>query len=234
MWVNLAWVAAGGALGAAARYLVSVAVHTSDDFPAATLVSCVTNTLPFRARKTAEGKARPAANVWTLARVATRPSAVLRAPEGRAAQGLWRCCGPCQYGSILAAGRALPQTLCGTLKGSVFVTQDTGDQHRRFAGHRPGLGGLGAPAVVPGVGKGFPGDRYSGRIHHFFGFFPRDADAVAHGPVRTGRHLRRIESCRLPGGGVARVPAGRGVGRLEQHGIETCWTPVFSDRISRP
>ena len=61
------------------------------------LVSCVTNTLPFRARRTAEGKARPAANVWTLARVATRPSAVLRAPEGRAAQGLWRCYGPCQY-----------------------------------------------------------------------------------------------------------------------------------------
>lgn len=37
MWVNLAWVAAGGALGAVSRYLLSVAMHTGSDFPAATL-----------------------------------------------------------------------------------------------------------------------------------------------------------------------------------------------------
>ena len=40
----------------------------------------------------------------------TRPVAALR---------------PLPICSILAASRALPQALCGTLKGSVFVTQDT-------------------------------------------------------------------------------------------------------------
>ena len=45
MWVNLAWVAAGGALGAAARYLVSVAVHTGHDFPAATLAINIAGSL---------------------------------------------------------------------------------------------------------------------------------------------------------------------------------------------
>ncbi|MDE0065064.1 MAG: fluoride efflux transporter CrcB [Gammaproteobacteria bacterium] len=45
MLVNLAWVAAGGALGAAARYLVSVAVHTPQGFPAATLAVNVAGSL---------------------------------------------------------------------------------------------------------------------------------------------------------------------------------------------
>lgn len=45
MWVNLLYVAAGGALGASARYLVSVAVHTGNDFPAATLAVNIAGSL---------------------------------------------------------------------------------------------------------------------------------------------------------------------------------------------
>ncbi len=45
MWIDLAWVAAGGALGAAARFLVSVAVQTGNDFPTATLAINIAGSL---------------------------------------------------------------------------------------------------------------------------------------------------------------------------------------------
>ena len=45
MSVSLAWVAAGGALGAVARYLLSVTVHTESEFPTATLAINVAGSL---------------------------------------------------------------------------------------------------------------------------------------------------------------------------------------------
>ena len=45
MWINLAWVAVGGAIGAVSRYLLSVAVHSGNDFPAATLAINIAGSL---------------------------------------------------------------------------------------------------------------------------------------------------------------------------------------------
>ena len=45
MWVSLAWVAAGGAIGAVSRYVLSVALHTDSDFPAATLAINIAGSL---------------------------------------------------------------------------------------------------------------------------------------------------------------------------------------------
>ena len=42
---NLAWVAVGGALGAASRYLLSTALHAENAFPAATLAINVAGSL---------------------------------------------------------------------------------------------------------------------------------------------------------------------------------------------
>ena len=45
MWANLAWVAAGGALGAGARYLLSVSTQADNGFPAATLAVNIAGSL---------------------------------------------------------------------------------------------------------------------------------------------------------------------------------------------
>ena len=45
MWIDLAWVAAGGSVGAAARFLLSAAVPAGNDFPVATLAVNVAGSL---------------------------------------------------------------------------------------------------------------------------------------------------------------------------------------------
>ena len=45
MTINLAWVAAGGALGAVARYLLSGLLRTDGEFPAATLTVNIAGSL---------------------------------------------------------------------------------------------------------------------------------------------------------------------------------------------
>ena len=78
------------------------------------LVSCLTNTLVLRTSSTRQDKAHAAGNIWILPRRATRSWRVLDVPEGRARQGPWLRCSPCQYGSILAAGLTPCQEPCRT------------------------------------------------------------------------------------------------------------------------